>query len=220
MELFVDYGYSYFETRPQHYGPVPHEEHYDLGDEFMHSLYNFTKRMGWVSEENDEKTLGYRNSLYDLVLSLKETYFSPVLATLPSDANVMEFVADHGTRYSEYQRSIRTPEWLEKHGTCMDNLRAGSSSIPQAGRGAFAHRPIQKGQVVAPMPLIHADRNLFHMYEAPEESHPDMPDYQADHNRPVHQQLLLNYCFGHRDSQVGFYWVLSCSLGCRVESQT
>ena len=215
MELFVDYGYSYFETRSSHYGPVPHEEHYDLGDNLMRSLYNVTESMGWLSqsadcspnevcdsEMMDETVLKYRENLYDLVLSFKQNFFSPVLATLPQDVKVMEFVADYGTRYSEYQRSIRSLEWLQEHGTCMDNLRLGKSTITQAGRGAFAHRPIQKGDIVAPMPLIHVDRNLLYMYEPMMNSHPDMPDHQPDHERPVHRQLLLNYCFGHRDTQL------------------
>lgn len=214
MELFVDYGYSYFETRSAHYGPTPYDEDFDLGDIVMKSLYNLTQSMGWGVTSTDclpgracesdvvnETILGYRASLYNLVLSFKETFFSPVLATLPQDVNVIEYVANHGTRYSEYQRSIKSPEWLQEHGTCMDNLRAGPSSIPQAGRGAFAHRPIRQGDVVAPMPLIHADRNLLDMYAATDESHPDMPDHQANHQQhPVHKQLLLNYCFGHRDT--------------------
>ena len=180
----------------------------------MEALVNLTRSMGWSSFHEcepgtmckrdvlNQTILDYRQSLYDLVLSLKDTFFSPVLATLPQDLNVLDFVADHGTRYSEYQRSIKDVDWLKENGTCMDNLRVGLSTIPQAGRGAFAHRKIAKGAVVAPIPLIHADRNLFNMYNPVEESRPGMTEHQTDHEHPVHQQLLLNYCFGHRDTQL------------------
>lgn len=217
MELFVDYGYSYFESRPQNYGPTPREEHYELGDELMAAFYNLTENVGWATHDAtcdhdseqackspvlDATAATHRKELYELILSLKDTFFSPVLATLPQDVGVVEYVAHHGVRFGEYLRSIQTIEWLEEHGTCMDNLREGKSSIPQAGRGAFAHRPIASGQVVAPLPLIHVDRNVLAMYGSVEEVHPDSPHHQADAERPLHQQLLLNYCFGHRDTQL------------------
>ena len=191
----------------------------------MEAFNNLTENVGWskrhseceqgqVCEDDviDETTQAYRAGLYDLLLSLKDNFFSPVLATLPQDVSVMEFVADHGVKYSEYQRSIKSIEWLEEHGTCIDNLRPGRSTIAQAGRGAFAHRDIAKDAVIAPVPLIHADRSIFYMYNAIEESYPDSSEYQPNHEQqPIHQQLLLNYCFGHRDTQV-----LLCPYGVNV----
>lgn len=194
---------------------MPYEADYELGDRLMGAFHNLTENMGWSKPHSADCEHGrmcaddvlndtahtYRASLFDLLLSLKDTFFSPVLATLPQDVEVMEFVADHGVKYSEYQRSIKSVGWLEEHGTCMDNLREGRSTIEQAGRGAFARRHVAKDSVIAPIPLIHADRNLMWMYTATEEPHPDSSQYQPDYEQqPVHQQLLLNYCFGHRDT--------------------
>jgi hypothetical protein len=38
------------------------------------------------------------------------------------------------------QQSVRSPEWWRAHGCCQDHLQLGVSTIPQAGRGAFAGR--------------------------------------------------------------------------------
>ena len=35
--------------------------------------------------------------------------------------------------------------WQEKHGQCLDNIRDGISTNPNAGRGVFANRFIPKG---------------------------------------------------------------------------
>ena len=91
-------------------------------------------------------------------------------------------------------------EWLHNHGRCMDNLQAGPSGIPQAGRGAVARRNLVQGEVVAPLPLIHVNRTMLYMYDRGLES--------ADHDHPIHKQLLLNYCIGHRDT-----FLLLCPYG-------
>ena len=97
-------------------------------------------------------------------------------------------------------------EWLEEHGSCMDNIRAGPSTNPQAGRGAFATRSIPAGSVVAPAPLIHVhDRSVLVMYR--ELSSNDGSEKYV----PVHHQLILNYCFGHSDTTV-----LLCPYGVRT----
>jgi hypothetical protein len=70
---------------------------------------------------------------------------------------------------------------LEENGQCMDNIKDGVSTIPDAGRGAFANRFIPKGGLVAPAPLIHIpDRSIFTMY-----AHlPRIPPYAATLRRP------------------------------------
>lgn len=44
--------------------------------------------------------------------------------------------------------STRSVEYLERHGRCIDTIVPGKSTLPQAGRGAFAKRPFVKDQVV------------------------------------------------------------------------
>jgi hypothetical protein len=207
----MDYGVDYFESR-KFFGPVPHEEDYDAGDELVASFQNLMSYLGWskglscyeevshceTNEEGDWTIMEYQKDLYDLMVSFKNSFFSSVLATLPTEIISLHYVNEYGVRFSEYKRSIRSVEWLKDKGSCMDNLQAGQSLIPQAGRGAFARRKLQQGDVVAPMPLIHVDRKLFFMYDRSE----------SGHEHPVHMQLLLNYCIGHRET-----FLLLCPYG-------
>ncbi len=107
------------------------------------------------------------------------------------------------------QQSTRTIEWLEEHGTCGDHLAALPSTLPQAGRGAFAVRNLPKDSIVAQLPMIHiADRALLDMYNfATVHDSTDGTSTGGSTKRiPVASagkmgyQLLLNYCYGHKDS--------------------
>jgi hypothetical protein len=70
---------------------------------------------------------------------------------------------------------------------CVENLIPGKSTIRQAGQGGFAQFPIRKGEIVVPAPLLQiANRAALTMHDLGE--------------KPSGTQLLLNYCFGHRDT--------------------
>ena len=71
-------------------------------------------------------------------------------------------------------------------GYCFDNIVQGESTIPQAGRGAFAARNIRQGSLVAPAPLLH-----FMNWE-------DLNVNESSDRKDI----LLNYCFGHDHSPV------------------
>ena len=91
----------------------------------------------------------------------------------------------------------RTPEWLAENGICLDHLRQGPSDIPQAGRGAFATRPLPVGTVISPAPLVHVlDKKSLNMY-AP---HVDENFMYTMSDEVINKQLLINYCFGHPES--------------------
>ncbi|KAG7358612.1 SET methyltransferase domain containing protein [Nitzschia inconspicua] len=78
---------------------------------------------------------------------------------------------------------------LRDEGYCLDNLRPGLSSIPHAGRGAFAKRNFSKGTVVAPVPVLPISKVSMQMLK------------QHHDGRWVEtQQLLTNYCYGHSQS--------------------
>jgi hypothetical protein len=115
---------------------------------------------------------------------------------LPKDWVETEQVLQMGLINLRKQQSTRSLEWLQEHGVCGDNLREGVSKIPQAGRGAFATRFLKRDTIVAPLPLIHVpSRKQLEMFQ---------PDFTAkkvvNNTEAVGQQLLINYCFGHRDS--------------------
>jgi SET domain len=88
---------------------------------------------------------------------------------------------------------------------CLDNIRRGVSAIPQAGYGAFATRSISSGHVVAPLPLVHFSIQDMEIWNTNGDirTYHHLPDVQLY----VHEgyQLLLNYCFGHKQSSMLFF---------------
>ncbi|CAB9501132.1 Guanylate cyclase [Seminavis robusta] len=94
----------------------------------------------------------------------------------------------------------RPPAWLQRNGLCMDNLRAGESTIPDAGRGAFATRAIAKGGVIASAPLLVLKRDDLIIYEA-DESTPILRNV-LNFDKVVGQELLLNYAYGKDGSPI------------------
>jgi len=92
------------------------------------------------------------------------------------------------------KQSTRSEKWLRKHGICGDNILEGISAIKQAGRGAFATRNLSRGTIVAPLPLIHlSNRTRMSMFARNGTT-------AIKDSPPIGTQLLLNYCFGHRES--------------------
>ena len=121
---------------------------------------------------------------------------SRVLFALPKNWNETELAIEKGLIDFKKEQSTRSIEWLEENGICGDNMREGQSRIPQAGRGAFATRFLRKDSIIAPIPLLHIpDRKRLEMYQI------DLEDgIVKDKSTVFGHQLLLNYCFGHRDS--------------------
>ena len=90
-------------------------------------------------------------------------------------------------------------DWLREHGTCGDHIVAALSTLPQAGHGAMAARNLPRDTVVAQLPMIHVtNRSRFDMYQL---QFVNGSTWVANESRGVvGQQLLLNYCYGHRES--------------------
>lgn len=95
----------------------------------------------------------------------------------------------------------RDMDWLRANGKCLDNIISGISTVPGAGRGAFATRFIPKGSLIAPAPLVQVlDKTNLES---------DV-DRNGTHNST--KQLLINYCFGHRKSSLLLCPTTSVSL--------
>jgi hypothetical protein len=187
-ELFINYGENYFTTRERIYGQVPLHESFIQADRIM---YKFHRLQSLILKY-------YSNSLQSDLWKLISGIDTRVTNALPSNLEDIDNLLPKGTKYTLEQRSQRSPEWLEKHGQCVDNIRNGQSTIPQAGRGAFATRFIPSGGLVAPVPLIHIpNKTYLTIYDAL-----NSEDGGRNVSAPIHQQLLLNYCFGHPDSDV------------------
>jgi hypothetical protein len=79
--------------------------------------------------------------------------------------------------------------------TCLDNtLKVGASSIRGAGRGLFAKRPVKKGEVLISTPLVPIHRDELELKER--------IAVNSDGTTSKGKQLILNYCFGHADSEL------------------
>jgi hypothetical protein len=89
-------------------------------------------------------------------------------------------------------------DYLKEHGKCVDNIVPGNSTIPHAGRGAFATRRIPKGGLVAPAPLVHiADKSATNMYG---EMIGPNGNVVRNESQVLGKQLIINYMFGHPNS--------------------
>ncbi|KAL7579790.1 hypothetical protein ACA910_021924 [Epithemia clementina (nom. ined.)] len=90
----------------------------------------------------------------------------------------------------------RPVQELRREGRCLDAFRAGRSSIPHAGRGAFVRWDIAAGQVVSAVPVIPIAKIALLVKRAKDELNPETGEaelFQA-------YQLLLNYVLGHAES--------------------
>jgi hypothetical protein len=107
---------------------------------------------------------------------------------------------------NEVKRTGRPVEWLKQNGICLDSFSVAPSTLPGVGRGAFSKRAVEKDKVITSTPVVHFDRSQLEIVEQSTESdekilgaHKHGIQYT---DKVVGQQLLLNYCFGHPDSNI------------------
>jgi hypothetical protein len=94
-------------------------------------------------------------------------------------------------------------EYLEQHGTCLDAIRPANSSIRGAGLGAFATRHFVKDEAILTSPLIHiTNHTLLNMYGKEWSQYGGQLHNWKPSEEVESHQLLVNYCFGHRQSPV------------------
>ena len=204
-EIFVDYNEDWFSVRP-YLGNIPYIRHYHNVDVFLAKFKYLTMKHNGINDyrsgRSSDGTLFHQDTvmtrdLWDIVKSLS-WFGSRNVNALPITFDDVMVAQREGSAQSRQPYAVRTPEWLARHGKCMDNIRPGNSTIPQAGRGAFASRYIPEGGLVAPGPLLHIpNRTSLLLYS----------EGTADGRRnisagPIGYQLILNYCLGHARSSV------------------
>lgn len=111
-----------------------------------------------------------------------------------------EIVVDYGSQwtgrvsYDQHGPPRRSVNELRETGICLANIRPQQSTNVEAGRGAFAVRFLKEGTVIAPAPLI-----TINSREA-------LAVLRNGTDMDINgQQLLLNYCFGHKNSSLLFF---------------
>jgi len=207
-ELFLNYGNA--ET---YLAKIPGMDDYDKAGMILAKLHKdieILKDKDVSSTSNEAEKL--REMLYHMhaiVPIFSENVDSLLPSTLPQLKQLIEETEGKFKKKSLSFAAARTVsttrrsvEWLEKEGMCLDNIIPDISTLPHAGRGAFAHREISEGEIIVPTPLLHiANRDVLGTYQmfVHEENR-----IGRDQSKYVGKQLLLNYCFGHKESSLLF----------------
>lgn len=173
-EIFLDYGYC---SRDNDHGVewadyiVMNQDFRDATRLIDHFAQGRTNEMDYDDEGN---LIVYKKAIslysYDLLPKTKDEFH-----------RFMQGTNQDNLKYRVAERSLepRTSEWVKANGMCMMNLVPRKSTLPSAGRGAFAQFPIKKGEIITPLPLLQLVERNFSQHE-----------------------VLVNYCFRHKDSSM------------------
>lgn len=174
---------------------------YNKVDQLVGSMIEFMAK--YKDELNETSKLEIYNFLINDVMSAAAGSKKGKLVSnlLPDNPDELYKVKQAGGSLTFSSPQVqRNLEWLQKEGFCVDNLVVNASTIPNAGRGAFARRALEKGGTIAPVPLVHLpEKALVVMHELDEDK------THRTSTEAVDQQLLLNYCLGHAESSMLFY---------------
>jgi hypothetical protein len=205
-ELFVNYGLNWFKDRENYMGLVPLEDDFKVAGEFLNGVGELLESLvtgEWTQSDVDdagvEEHLHYieqvQADIWNIIINFPSK--SRPLAALPKTYQAATRAIDVGITQTEEELATRSLEFLEEHGKCLDHIQPKDSTIPHAGRGAFATRYLPQGTVVSFAPMVHIpDRDILTMYADTEDGE------ERDISKPIGQQLLLNYCWGHKSSSL------------------
>ena len=141
-EIFVSYGEPWFEGR-SYLGPIPLTHDLTRAEKLLrmyrHVRYNATKRGVPTHVVDDVWDQFVKNTQYKMSRvfgAFNHTDKQEMPRLLSGAQNLTEI---------RIEQSTRSIEWLQKYGTCSDHIYSNTSTIQQAGRGAFASRFLPKG---------------------------------------------------------------------------
>jgi hypothetical protein len=192
------YGDNWFESRSDSFGPTfPLSDDFPVAEELLRQFASLTQ------ESSLQETSTLQQDLYDIIASLSalpHPFVSRVLGALPDDLADALKAAEAGEIAVLHQpHHIRSPAWLQEHGRCMDHMRPGMSTLPQAGHGAFATRDLPAGTIITTSPLHHLPVQEFvHMYKFEYDDKTNRWNKNMDGVSGY--QILLNYCYSHAET--------------------
>ena len=199
-ELYVDYGSEWFKSRDGHFQLVPLPTSYTKALAFLKQYGKLLVGTDNPDDLVEDKMMISDEVQKDLWEVIKaHPYVSRERQALPgTHKDGIRAIKAGDIMTVEVENSIRSAEYLEEQGKCMDNIVPKQSTIPHAGRGAFATRFIPKGGLVSPAPLVHiADKSKVNMYA--EKKGPN-GNVIRDEEKLLQKQIILNYCFSHPNS--------------------
>jgi hypothetical protein len=178
-EIFKDYGDVWFETRSHTFGNIPLSKDLKQTVDVLIEFY-----------ENIKPDL--RSDVYDTILELKQIWDSRGLNAFPDTLkDVDQVLQAKSVSILDQDKAVRDVRWLEKHGTCMDNIVSGPSTIEGAGNGAFAKRFLEKGSIITGSPLHHIpDKSFFTMKNTRNGQTNDASSREGIHKVDEQKQLV------------------------------
>ena len=175
---------------------TPTKDDYDRADKLVKRLAGF--RRNHSERVTDAQFLDMLYRIKTEMLSSEppksDSQDANIIRLLPSSLSGFDAAAAKGTARS--QLNERSLDWLKENGRCLDDtIASGPSHISNAGRGAFAKRSIGQGSIITTIPLVQVMNR--------ENLDIDVRFMQEFHHMNVsNRQLLINYCFGHRKSEI------------------
>ena len=207
-ELFANFGDVWDESKVDVYEQTIQRWDYKDADLVLDSILNFMDSHG-ANMDDDLK-----DDILDLMLervlgAAGGKRAKAIRSLIPSNVRKLRQVKEVGGTFNYRNRDmIKSKRWLSKNGICVDTISSGVSEIPEAGRGAFATRPIKKGHRIAVSPmLLVANDDTMNMYEikktkTKDDNGDDVTETQYNYDEQIGQQVLVNYAFGHWQSSI------------------
>jgi len=197
-ELFKFYGDEWFRTREQSFPGLPLSEDYPAAEALAESF-----------DQHIERPLRQRGISSDVHRDLWSLVTSSTTvgtrlgsrtnrALQAADYDQLPLVRARGLRAVYQPSATRALEELERRGRCIDTLKPGISTLPQAGRGAFANRFLRANSTVTGTPLLFAHSGDFlKMYRG---YWFDDGEGAAPTDSFRGYQLAMNYAWHHPDA--------------------
>ena len=165
MELYCNLGSPMDDLESDVFQEKVTRWDYEHADKLLDNILAFMERFeGQMSDS-------FKNTILDFMVENVLEGASPkrakvIRSLLPQRIDKLREVKDAGGTFEYRNRDIpKSPEWFEEHGLCVDNLRPGQSTIPDAGRGAFANRAIKEGATISPVQMLPIlDAEVFDLY--------------------------------------------------------
>jgi len=194
-EIFPYFGEAWLQSKEEIANDDPEimlNKHFEKAEEVM-------KQFASLLEKHDDFFIEDRAQEYWDFIVNDVIQDEKVRRLLPASYQKISELLGRSIAYYQNPNVERSLTYLKNHGTCMDNLVQGAkSTIPGAGRGAFAKRAIEKGDIVASVPLLRMHKQHLRSFAIDEITKERV-------NEPPEIQLVMNYVLGHPKSPIVFY---------------
>ncbi|KAG7372016.1 hypothetical protein IV203_018159 [Nitzschia inconspicua] len=138
MELFADFGSSWDGNLTENfYQDKIHRYDYDIADDLVESLIAFFDKFPNLSLDMQEDVMDFM--LQKILRTATGANAKTINSLIPANPRKLKKVKEAGGTFMyQYQDMIKSNKWLHENGFCLNAIRQGPSTIPHAGRGAFA----------------------------------------------------------------------------------